>query len=273
MVISQLQEHIVSFTVTVTVGREDILVISTINAHGCKKKTKTKLKQNKRGLTRQIGLVLHNPSWKLLQVSIEWLQPATESKKEWSVQKRQNDLTWLLIINYYYYRHQLFLTTKVTKEVFLTLGSSLLQLVLFVLYLPTQARFPSVPNEVLESRHPTQIFTQGCTPVFKSQISVLFCFKMPNAGLEIAGSRKTYWIPSFQLDENVSRTMCQLWRENVTNHVPRELDSTLCFLWGLTLTAYCTVSFRSWPNVLTNNRAAGSKSTNTGLFCWDSEVS
>ena len=62
VVISQLQEHIVSFTVTVTVGREDILVISTINAHGCKKKTKTKLKQNKRGLTRQIGLVLHNPS-------------------------------------------------------------------------------------------------------------------------------------------------------------------------------------------------------------------
>ena len=64
IVISQLQEHIVSFTVTVTVGREDILVISTINAHGCKKKNKTKqkLKQNKRGLTRQIGLVLHNPS-------------------------------------------------------------------------------------------------------------------------------------------------------------------------------------------------------------------
>ena len=44
-----------------------------------KKKTnkKQKLKQNKRGLTRQIGLVLHN-----LQVSIEWLQPATELKKE-----------------------------------------------------------------------------------------------------------------------------------------------------------------------------------------------
>ena len=38
IVISQLQEHIVSFTVTVTVGREDILVVSTINAHGCKKK-------------------------------------------------------------------------------------------------------------------------------------------------------------------------------------------------------------------------------------------
>lgn len=49
IVISQLQEHIVSFTVTVTVGREDILVISTINAHGCKKKkqTKTKTKQKR----------------------------------------------------------------------------------------------------------------------------------------------------------------------------------------------------------------------------------
>ena len=223
IVISQLQEHIVSFTVTVTVGREDILVISTINAHGCKKnkQTKQKLKQNKRGLTRQIGLVLHNPSWKLLQVSIEWLQPATESKKEWSVQKRQNDLTWLLIINYYYYRHQLFLTTKVTKEVFLTLGSSLLQLMLFVLYLPTQACFPSVPNEVLQSRHPTQIFTQGCTPVFKSQISVLFCFKMPNAGLEIGQNpdpekpigyplsnwTRTCHVPCVSFDEKTSLTM------------------------------------------------------------------
>ena len=50
IVISQLQEHIVSFTVTVTIGREDILVISTINAHGCKKKqnkTKTKTKQKR----------------------------------------------------------------------------------------------------------------------------------------------------------------------------------------------------------------------------------
>ena len=51
IVISQLQEHIVSFTVTVTVGREDILVISTINAHGYKKKqtnkTKTKTKQKR----------------------------------------------------------------------------------------------------------------------------------------------------------------------------------------------------------------------------------
>lgn len=44
IVIAQLQEHIVSFTVTVTVGREDILVISTINAHGCKKKNKKKTK-------------------------------------------------------------------------------------------------------------------------------------------------------------------------------------------------------------------------------------
>lgn len=223
IVISQLQEHIVSFTVTVSVGREDILVISTINAHGYKKtkNKKLKLKQNKRGLTRQIGLVLHNPNWKPLQVSIEWLQPATESKKEWSVQKRQNDLTWLLIINYYYYRHQLFLTTKVTKEVFLTLGSSLLQLVLFVLYLPTQSCFPSVPNEVLQSRHPTQIFTQGCIPVFKSQISVLFCFKMPNAGLEIGQKpdpekpigyplsnwTRTCHVPCVSFDEKTSLTM------------------------------------------------------------------
>ena len=56
IVISQLQEHIVSFTVTVTVGREDILVISTINAHGCKKKkkqnkTQTKTKQKRPGQT------------------------------------------------------------------------------------------------------------------------------------------------------------------------------------------------------------------------------
>ena len=48
IVISQLQEHIVSFTVTVTVGREDILVISTINAHGCKKKKKTNKTKQKR---------------------------------------------------------------------------------------------------------------------------------------------------------------------------------------------------------------------------------
>ena len=70
---------------------------------------------------------------------------------------------------------------------------------------------------------------------FQSKILFLFCFEMAAEwqpwNRAISGPRKTYCVPSFQLDENVSRAMCQLWRKKVTNHVPRELDSHVTRSW------------------------------------------
>ena len=58
--------------------------------------------------------------------------------------KKKNDRFKEGRTTYYYYRHWLFLTTtKVTKEVFLTLGSSLLQLVFALLMVPIRVIAPN----------------------------------------------------------------------------------------------------------------------------------